>query len=48
MDPPQDSQLCASLVPNSRFLLVEGGDHNFSGEAAGRAMARHVVDFVLS
>lgn len=46
--PLQDSELCASLVPNSRLILVEGADHNFTGEAAGQAMARHVVNFVLS
>ncbi|KAI7836013.1 hypothetical protein COHA_010097 [Chlorella ohadii] len=46
--PYADSELCASLVPNSRLILVEGADHNFTGEAAGQAMARHVVNFVLS
>lgn len=44
----QESEACAALVPGSRLVLVEGADHNFSGAAAGAAMAGHVVDFVLS
>ena len=46
--PPQESELCASVVPNSRLILVEGADHNFTQKEAGQQMAAHVVDFVLS
>jgi hypothetical protein len=35
-------------VANSQLVLVEGADHNFTQQEAGEAMARHVVDFVLS
>lgn len=43
---PQESELCASLVPNSQLVLVEGADHNFT--RSGAQLAQHVVDFVLS
>ena len=46
--PPQESELCASLVPNSELVLIEGGDHNFTQPAAAEAMIQAVVDFVLS
>lgn len=46
--PYQESELCASVVPNSRLILVEGADHNFTQKEAGQQMAAHVVDFVLS
>ena len=44
----QESELCASLVPNSELALIEGGDHNFTQPAAAEAMIQAVVDFVLS
>ncbi|KAI3430988.1 hypothetical protein D9Q98_009391 [Chlorella vulgaris] len=44
--PHQESELCASLVPNSQLVLVEGADHNFT--RSGAQLAQHVVDFVLS
>ena len=46
--PWQESELCASLVPSSQLVLVEGGDHNFTQQQAKEQMAWHVVDFVLS
>jgi hypothetical protein len=35
-------------VPNSRLVLVEGADHNFTQRQAAEQMAAHVVEFVLS
>lgn len=43
--PPRDAALFAEAVPGSGLLIVEGGDHNFTGAGARERMVAAAVEF---
>ncbi|GAB4816644.1 hypothetical protein N2152v2_003690 [Parachlorella kessleri] len=44
----RDSELCASLIPNSQLQLIEGADHNFRRLEHAQQLLDAVVAFVRS
>ncbi|GBF92289.1 hypothetical protein Rsub_05372 [Raphidocelis subcapitata] len=45
--PVSEARLIASLVPSHELLVIEGGDHLFSGYAEQMALLPRVAEFVL-
>jgi fermentation-respiration switch protein FrsA (DUF1100 family) len=46
--PPRDARLFAEALPGSALVLVEGGDHNFTGDAAGVRLVAAAVEFLAA
>lgn len=43
---PKDALLFAAALPGSELRVIEGADHNFAGEEAGKELVAAAVEFL--